>query len=111
MTKRKRPLLPTSGPSSGELIQYYRKEKGLLAKELAFMMGIPESVLSDYELGKRVITEKTRIRAAPHIDINPDDLIEGTPKRDQTFRSIIVLLDKKTPDERQKILAEMIRQL
>lgn len=111
MVKRKRPQLPTAGPSSGELIVYYRKERGLLAKELALSMGIPESVLSDYETGKRVVTEKTRVRAAPYLDIDPDDLIDGTPTRDQTFRSIIDLLGKKTPEERQKVLADMIRRL
>ncbi len=111
MAKRKKPQLPTSGPSSGELMRYYRDEKGLLAKELALSMGIPESVLSDYETGKRVVTEKTRIRAAPYLDIEPEDLMVGTPKRDQTFRSIIELLGKKTPEERQKVLAEMIRRL
>ena len=111
MTKRKRPPLPTSGPSSGELMKFYREETGLLAKDIAGMMGISESVYSDLENGKRVVTEKTRIRAAPHLDTEPDFLIEGTPKRDQTFRSIMVLLDKKTPEERQKILAAMIRQL
>ncbi len=52
------------------------------------------------------MTEAWRNRLGPAVGQRPEDLIEGTPLRDETHRTLVKILDDMTAEERQ---AELIR--
>ncbi len=96
----------TAVPTPGRLAQHYREVLGLSQKEAARRIGTSNSRLSDIERGITTMTEKWRTRIAPVYEVHPDDLLEGTPLRDDTHRALISIFDNMTPEQRQ---AELIR--
>lgn len=97
--------------TSGVLIRHYREQRGWSQKELASRMAIPAPVLSALETGGWPVTEKTRISASAALEIHPDDLMEGRPKRDKVACAIIDIVDKMTADQKADILGDLIKRL
>ena len=62
------------GTGSGELLLGYRLKLGLTQKQLAERCGIIQTVISDYEHGKRKITPKALLKLAEGLGIATDRL-------------------------------------
>ena len=53
----------------------YRLKAGLTQKRLAELSGIRQTVISEYENGKRVLTMAAAKKLAPHLDVDPGRLL------------------------------------
>ena len=57
------------------LLAGYRLKAGLTQKRLAALSGIRQSVISEYETGRRKMTLAAAMKFAPHLDIPPERLL------------------------------------
>ncbi|AEA44439.1 Fic family protein [Fluviicola taffensis] len=57
-----------------EILQNARKAKGLLSRELANLLGVDQSLISKFENGKRLPSEKQLIELSNVLSINLDEL-------------------------------------
>lgn len=53
----------------------YRLKAGLTQKRLAELSGIRQTVISEYETGKRVLTMAAAKKLAPHLNVDPGRLV------------------------------------
>ena len=53
----------------------YRRKAGLTQKRLAELSGIRQTVISEYETGKRVLTMEAAKKLAPHLNVDPGRLV------------------------------------
>ncbi len=60
---------------SGELLMGYRLKAKLTQQQLAERCGIIQTVISDYEKGKRKITPKAMLKLAAALNTTPEHLI------------------------------------
>lgn len=65
--------------STGTNLKRIRKEKGYTQRELAYRTGIPESVISAYENGKKNPGLNNVVLLATAMDVTTDELIFGNP--------------------------------
>ena len=52
-----------------------RLKVGLTQKQLAALSGIRQTVISEYETGRRPITMAAAMKLAPHLNVAPETLI------------------------------------
>ena len=63
----------------GNKIKQIRKEKGISRKELAEKIGVDDDkTVGRIETGRRRVKITELILLCYHLDVNPDNLIEGT---------------------------------
>lgn len=109
----------TEPESIGRRIQEAREEAGLSQEELASRLGITQSALSNYELGKRRLhlSNLQKIAGALNRPLNcflgleelEDETPTGAPETppDRTLREITRLAGDMPPDEREFLLDYM----
>ncbi len=106
----------TPAESIGRRIQEAREEAGLSQEELASKIGITQSALSNYELGKRRlhVANLQKIAAALNRSLNcffePDDksaAVNRGRSSDGTLEEITRLAGEMPPDEREFLLDYM----
>ena len=59
----------------GQRIARFRKQRGCTQKELAVRIGVPHSLITDYERGKLRLHDKMVIRFAMALGISTDELL------------------------------------
>lgn len=57
------------------LLAGYRLKVGLTQKQLAALSGIRQTVISEYETGRRPVTLAAAEKLAPHLNVAPETLI------------------------------------
>lgn len=57
------------------LLAGYRLKAGLTQKQLATLSGIRQTVISEYENGRRPVTLAAAVKLAPHLNVQPEALL------------------------------------
>jgi transcriptional regulator with XRE-family HTH domain len=72
-----RQLLPvqTNNESIGERLAKIRKSQGLTQKQVAVKIGITQTLISDYEVGRAHLTDKMLIRLAIVLNVSSDEIL------------------------------------
>ena len=89
-----------------------RKEKNITMKELGNIVGVTESAISQYELGKREPSNETLFKLADFFDVSVDYLLgreEEEQKKpipeDELDREILERFSKLSPADADKVAA------
>lgn len=92
----------------GKQIKTYRQKKKLSQKELGKMIGVVDSAISSYELGKNSLSLSMIFKIAKVLDIKVNDLFpeigQGTDPNKEVIEKI-----KTWDDERIEALTSFVR--
>ena len=91
----------------GNNIKYLREKNNLSQKELANILNIANSTLSQYESGDRVPSDDIKIKIADYFNVSLDYLLGRTSNPNKTLVSI----EEEFEDPEIKILARSARSL
>ena len=109
-TPRKNPLPPikTAGPI-GERLAKARKRRGLTQAQLAEKIGITQTVVSDYEIGRLRLSDEILIRLSIALKVSVDYLLglEKNGEIEPISRSLVskmTRIEKLPPSEKKALL-------
>lgn len=83
----------------------WRKHRGLNQEELADLVGVTPSSISQLETGKQGFTDTTLAALAEALSCNPGDLLMRNPLDEDAPWSIWDNVKKATPEKRREIVA------
>ncbi len=107
----------------GQRIKMLREQHNLSQLELAKMLNISNSTLSQYENGARTPSDDIKVKLADILDVSIDYLIGRTTeyKKAPTYsevdaltdvqKEIIALMDKMSPEQQDELLRQAEYQL
>ena len=96
-------------PKLAETMKNLRIGRGLSQAQMAELLGVTRSTISQYELGERSPSYEVLIRIAQHFHISTDYLLGVESANDKS--DTIVIDVKNLSDERRDLLLHLIRAL
>jgi transcriptional regulator with XRE-family HTH domain len=110
-TPRKNPLPPVNIDTEpvGKRIAKTRKRRGFTQTQLAEKIGITQTVVSDYEIGRLRISDEILIRLSVALKVSTDYLLglEGSDETEpisRTLASKMVKIEKLPQNEKRALL-------
>ena len=88
----------------GQLLDHYRNLKNFSQQDLADLASTSNQQISRLELDQRKMTEYWRQKLAPLLDIRPDDLRPGAPKKSQTKLNALNIIEGMSDRQIQRII-------
>jgi transcriptional regulator with XRE-family HTH domain len=73
----------------GKCLRYFREKKGLKVKEVAELVGVPESTYREWEAGRKITGHKPYLKLAAAFGISLETLLGGSPSSILTVEDLL----------------------